>query len=78
MIYYKDTCKFYKSHKAEINDLLKESMSETGIKNPEEMFSDKWDSDDPLALDTMNQNLLAWFAYEEIARQLANKAGIEA
>ena len=36
------------------------------------------DSDDPLALETQNQNLLAWFAFEETAFQLARVNGIDA
>jgi hypothetical protein len=78
LVYYHDTLKFYKTHKTEINGILKESMSESGIKDPSDMFGDKWDSDDPLALDTMNQNLLAWFGFEVTAQNLANRAGIEA
>lgn len=50
-------------------------MSESGVDSPEEIFGDKWDKEDPLALSTMNQNLLAWFAFEETAFELARKQG---
>jgi hypothetical protein len=43
---------------------------------PSELFGDKWDKNDPLALDTQNQNLLAWFGFEEMAFKLAGSAGI--
>lgn len=77
LIYYSDTTAFYNKHKDEINSLLKETLEMTGYKSPAELFGDKWDSEDSLALEDTNQNLLAWFGFEETARNLANKAGIE-
>jgi len=77
LIYYKDTIPFYKNHKAEIQALLKDMMDDTGLHSPRELFGDKWDDDDMFAEDTMNQNLLAWFGFEEAARKLASRAGIE-
>lgn len=71
LIYYRDTLKFYKTHQEEINDLLKETMFNTGYNNPKELFGDNWDEEDPLALDTLNQNLLAWFGFEETTRNIA-------
>jgi hypothetical protein len=68
LIYYVDTLKFYQTHKAEINALLVEMIADTGSQ-PAEQFSG-WDKDDPLALDTHNKNLLAWFGFEEAARRL--------
>ena len=75
MIYYHETLKFYKTHKKEINELLYEMIQSTGLP-PEQLFRD-WDSEDPLALDTGNQNLLAWFAYEETARNFAQQMGMD-
>ena len=72
LIYYDDTTKFYDNHKAEINALLYDLMAETGIYNPSDLFGDKWDCEDPLALDVLNKNLLAWFAFEETLRQIAS------
>jgi hypothetical protein len=77
LIYYKDTIPFYKRHKAEIHALLKEMMDGTGLHSPKDLFGNKWDDDDMFAEDTMNQNLLAWFGFEEMARKLADRAGIE-
>jgi len=65
LIYYTDTAKFYKKYKDEISKLLAEYDA-----NPQDLFGSKWDPEDPLALDTMNQNLLAWFGFEETARRL--------
>ena len=69
LIYYSDTTAFYRKFKAGISQLLYEMLESTGL-SVHELFGDKWDSADPLALDDDNQNLLAWFAYEEIAYQL--------
>jgi len=71
MIYYHDTIKFYEEYKTEINELLTELIDGTGL-TIDKLFGDKWDSSDPLALDDSNRNLLAWFAYEEIASRLSN------
>ena len=77
LIYYNDTVKFYKAHKKEIKALLADTLAETGYTDPVGLFGDKWDKTDPFADDTYNQNLLAWFGFEETARRLADKNGIE-
>jgi len=76
LIYYEDTIKFFKAHRREISGLLSELISETG-ESVETLFCDKWDKSDPLALEVNNQNLLAWFGFEEAARKLANLNEIE-
>ena len=70
LIYYSDTVQFYQTHKAEINELLYNTMREIGVTSPAELFGTWWFEDDPLALERYNQNLLAWFAFEETARRL--------
>lgn len=71
LVYFSDTTKFYETHKEDINELLKETLEMFGSDaSPSEVFGDKWDSEDPLAFDTINQNLLAWFAFEETAQRL--------
>ena len=62
---------YYAKHKTEINDLLHEALWSCGTNNPKDLFGDKWDVEDPLALDTYNQNLLAWFGFEETMRKIA-------
>ena len=54
----------------EINALLYETMNGTGLYAPSELFGDKWDKEDPLAQDDYNQNLLAWFGFEETLRNI--------
>lgn len=67
LINYSDTCDFFMCHKEEINSLLAQSMQDVG-ETVENLFGEKWDIEDPLCLETNNQNLLAWFGYEETAR----------
>ena len=70
LIYYSDTVRFYKQYRQEINDLLYDAMNGTGLYAPSELFGDKWDKEDPLAHDDFNQNLLAWFGFEETLRSM--------
>ena len=70
LIYYCDTVRFYKQYKNEITTLLYQTMQETGLYSPSDLFGDKWDKEDPLANDDFNQNLLAWFGFEETLREI--------
>ena len=78
LISYHETTQFFNEHRDEILAMLHELKEETGL-DEKGLFGDKWndwenlleeeaDDLDPLA-DTNNQNLLAWFAVEELARQ---------
>ena len=67
LVYCGDTEEFYAQHKSEIDDLLADSLSEFGCDSPAQLFGDNWDTSDPLANESNNQNLLAWFAFEKIA-----------
>jgi hypothetical protein len=73
LIYYSDTVEFYQKYKKEINDLLLETMDQLGANSPSEVFGDKWETEDYFAEDTNNQNLLAWFGFEETVRTLAEE-----
>ena len=77
LVYYTDTLRFYRRYADEINAMLRESMTDMGVDNPSELFGSNWDDSDPLARDTHNRNLLAWFGFEEAARNVASRAGIE-
>lgn len=72
LVYYSDTVKFYNRYKVEINELLKNELEDTD-QNLYDLFSGKWDMEDPLALDEFNQNLLAWFAFEKTAFNLFDR-----
>ena len=71
LIYYDDTVKFYKKYQDEISTLLYECLSNYGTASPKELFGDNWDEKDPLACCDYNQNLLAWFGFEETLRNIA-------
>ena len=73
LIYYSDTTAFFERHKKEIKRLLTELMSDTGAKSPSELFGNKWDAEDYFCEDVYNQNLLAWFGYEETLRKVASE-----
>ncbi len=73
LIYYSDTVAFYKKFRTEINELLYLTMSSTGLYSPQELFGNKWDNEDPLAIEDFNQNLLAWFGFEETLRNIGCK-----
>jgi len=77
LIYYRDTIKFFKKHKEDITTLLYELLDSCGFVCPSELFGGSWDKEDPLALEQTNQNLLAWFGFEETARKIANDLGLE-
>mgnify|MGYP003311139793 CR=1 FL=1 len=70
LICYTDTVRFYKQYKEEIDELLYEYMSDTGIYSLPELFGDKWDKEDPLGNSDFNMNLLAWFGFEETLRNI--------
>lgn len=78
LIYYKDTLAFYRKHSQEIESMLAEMMNEMDAESPAGLFGDKWDKSDPFAHETSNRNLLAWFGFEEAARRLCDRAGIDA
>ena len=77
LIYYTDTVAWYKKYKKEIMAMLIETMSQMGAKSPEEVFGRNWDDYDVFAEGTHNQNLLAWFSFEETSRELANQLGYD-
>lgn len=70
LIWYSQTTAFYKKYRNEINELLKELMDGTGLYSMKDLFGKNWDDEDPLILDTHNQNLLAWFGFEKTLRNI--------
>lgn len=70
LIYYSDTTAFFKRYRKEIETLLNDLCIECGCA-PWELLRD-FDRDDLFCRDTHNQNLLAWFAYEEVNNSLYN------
>ncbi len=77
LIYYSDTIAFTQRHSKDINELLSNQLSMFGFDSPVELFGEKWDSEDNLCLDVTNRNLLAWFAFEEVAREIGINFDLE-
>jgi len=75
LVYYADTAKYFEKHKKEIKEMLKELSDDTGEQYPQALRD--WDAEDPFADEEHNQNLLAWFGFEESAHRLANNLGLE-
>ena len=73
LVFYEQTKRFYETYKHEINNLLWKS----DFNNLDDLFGDKWDPYDPLVLEGDNQNLLAWFGFEQTITNIAYKFGIE-
>jgi hypothetical protein len=71
LIYYRDTTAFYARHQGEISELVSELVSDFGMPI-HQVFRD-WDQSDPFANETHNQNLLAWFAFEDTAHKLSDR-----
>ena len=71
LIYFKDTLSFYKDHREELSELIKELVDETGLRIDELIAN--WDCNDPLVIETNNQNLIAWYGYEAVARMLIDE-----
>ena len=76
LIYYSQTLKFYEDYENEINELLSNLLDSYGCKSPSKLFGKNWDNTDPLAHSEHNQNLLAWFAFEETMRNVASEFDI--
>jgi hypothetical protein len=72
LVYYSETEAFYKRHKDGINKILAELLEDTG-ESPQFLFKN-WKGSDPLALECINQNTLAWFGFEESARVMRERA----
>lgn len=73
LIYYSDTLKFYRKYRDEINGLLSETMRSMGYFSFKDIFGKNFDDEDPLIIDTHNQNLMAWFGFEETLRIIGYK-----
>jgi len=77
LIYYTDTVSFTQRHASDINELLTNNFSMFGMSSPAELFGEKWDKEDSLCLSQNNKNLLAWFAFEETARNIGISFDLE-
>ena len=72
-----DILNFYNEYKNEINEMLSNLLFDCEYKSPADLFGDKWDKTDQLALENNNKQLLAWFGFEETLTNIVIKFGIE-
>jgi hypothetical protein len=77
MVYSKDTMRWFHTFRNEINALLSDMIDATGCRGVEDFFGHNWDRHDPLAQHSSNQNLLAWFSFEETAYRLLERKETE-
>ena len=77
LIYYSETLTFYRTNKEDINILISETLKDCGFDSMKELFGTRFDSEDPLCLETNNQNLLAWFGFEITARKIGADVGLD-
>lgn len=77
LIYTRDCVAFYRKHKKDIQKLVTELMSDCGIDSMKGLFGDKFDAEDPFCEEDENQNLLAWFGFEEALRTLATRIELD-
>lgn len=77
LIYYSETLAFYRKNKEDINLLVSETLKDYGLDSMSELFGSDFDVEDPLCLETNNQNFLAWFGFERIARKIGADIGLD-
>lgn len=75
LIYYTDTTKFYQTHKEDIFNLAEELGNDIGYKGAVELFASLNGAKDVGSVD-QEENLRAWFGFEEMVRIIANELGI--
>ena len=74
LIYYRDTVRFYRRHQREIDGMLHDLLTDCDGTIADLFQCAGWDSEDPLAREAINQNILAWFGFEETARIVYERA----
>jgi hypothetical protein len=74
LIYNVDCERFFRTHRKEIGAMLGNLLREACL---DLSGHSVWDETDPLALETPNQVFLAHLGFEEAARALADRAGID-
>jgi len=77
LIYYCDTLAFYKKYRKDIQKLAVDMMEDLGEDSLKGIFGEKFDSPDPFCRRNSNQNLLAWYGFEEALRTLAERIGLD-
>lgn len=66
---YTDTTAFFRKHKKEIIGLM-------DGRSPAELFGNEFDQSDPFCDGAVNQNLLAWWAFETTLHRLVKSGEV--
>ena len=69
LIYYADSCAFYEKYKEEIWQRLWDSWSDLGGESPLHLIA-TFNGADGVGSDDQFRNLLAWWACEEVCREI--------
>jgi hypothetical protein len=77
LIYYADTTAFYDKYEDVIWELLERQAEELGHSTPLELIS-SFNGAKDVGNNTQFKNLLAWYAFEETAREISYELEIEA
>jgi hypothetical protein len=77
LIYTADCVAFYRKHKKDIQKLVTELMSECGTDSIKGLFGCEFEAEDPFCEEDKNQNLLAWFGFEEALKTLAERIELD-
>lgn len=72
LIYYQDTCEFYNKYKNTINRLASDITENIGYNSIFD-FIPELDKRDQFILEQNNQNIMAWFGFEETANRIYDK-----
>ena len=75
LIYCSDTVKYFDKYKDEIEELITTSAEDQGVTYMELISS--LNNAKYIDSEEQRKNLLAWFAFEETAHNLANELGLE-
>ena len=76
LVYYRDTNDFYDRHQEDIDQLVYDMAEEMGYKNIYEFIA-SLNGAENVGGEEQHKNLLTWFAFEETARNLGVKAGLD-
>ena len=81
LVYTGDIEKFFKKYEDEITSLVVDYISDCGLSSVGELFSGnrgmEWEENDPFCKESVNRVLLAYFAFEVTASNVASMAGLE-
>ena len=76
LIYYADSVEFYDKNEKEIEDIVERGREAFGYNN-RALFIGSLNGAAHVGSMEQEKNLLAWFAFEEVAREMAGELGVD-